>query len=234
MYKEFKMKPEKQEMSKNLRRQGLSINAIANQLEVSKGSVSKWVKDIELTPEQIEKLKEQNPIINRQISGNKVLKQLHHNKRLSYQKDGMIAAKKNNPLHIAGCMLYWGEGSKSRHNCELTNSDPVMIKFFIKFIKECFNKTNNDFKIHINYYTNNGLSVQDIESYWHKELQLPKECFGKTTADNISKYSHKKKSKNKLLYGTIKIRVIKSVSLVQHIYGAIQEYTGVYNNYCID
>jgi hypothetical protein len=45
----------------------------------------------------------------------------------------------------------------------------------------------------------------------------------KSTTDNISKYSYKERSKNKLLYGIVSVRVY-DVKIAQHIFGAIQEY----------
>lgn len=46
------MKPEKKNEARRLRLQGQSIRHIAEEISVSKGSVSKWVRDIELKEEQ--------------------------------------------------------------------------------------------------------------------------------------------------------------------------------------
>jgi len=228
------MKNKEKEEARLLRKSGLSIKEIAKKLKVSTGSVSLWVKDIQLTTSQILQLQLQNPIFNNQLNGVKTIKNNAYQQRINYQNIGKTKAKEKNLLHMAGCMLYWAEGAKHRSACIFCNSDLIMIKFYLKFLRECFNIQNDMLKIHINCYTNNGLTIEEIESYWQNELNLPKSCFGKTTADNLSKYSQKKKAKNKLLYGTLKIKVLKSVWLVQHIYGAIQEYTGVHNNYGLD
>lgn len=36
-------------------------------------------------------------------------------------------------LHLAGCMLYWAEGAKSRNTIEFANSDPNMVRLFCRF-----------------------------------------------------------------------------------------------------
>lgn len=50
-------KIEKQQNAREMRRDGYSVNAIASELGVSKGSVSIWVRDIELSPGTKIKLK---------------------------------------------------------------------------------------------------------------------------------------------------------------------------------
>ncbi len=49
-------------------------------------------------------------------------------------------------------------------------------------------------------------------------------CLTKSTVNVYSKYSQKKRT-NKLPYGTCRLSV-HSTAIVQHIYGAIQEYAG--------
>lgn len=227
------MKTEKRLAACELRKQGISINKIAKKLCVSKGSVSTWVREIILTADQLEILKQSNPIFNNQLSGNKIKSQKARQLRLEYQKEGRIKAKENNMLHQAGCMLYWAEGAKDRRSCKFSNSDPNMLKLFLKFLVECYNIQQEKIRVHINCYTNNGLTVLDIEQYWQNILDLPKSCFTKTTTDNLSKYSSNKKSKNKLLYGTVSIDV-HSVKLIQNIYGAIQTYAGFDCEYNVD
>ena len=133
---------------------------------------------------------------------------------------------------MAGCMLYWAEGAKSRTSCKFTNSDPNMLKMFLEFLYKEYDIKQEQIRIHINCYTTNGITVTEIENYWAKTLSLPNTCFNKSTTDNISKYSQQKKTKNKLLYGTVNITV-GSVELLQNIYGAIQEYAGFDNEFCI-
>lgn len=38
-------------------------------------------------------------------------------------------ARRRSLGHIAGCMLYWAEGSKSRNSIQFVNSDPAMVRF---------------------------------------------------------------------------------------------------------
>jgi hypothetical protein len=73
-------------------------------------------------------------------------------------------------------------------------------------------------------YTNNGLTQEDIENYWLETLQLPNESLKKTTV-NMQPRSSEQKGR-KLLYGTCEVS-IHSTRFIQHVFGAIQEYTGI-------
>lgn len=228
------MKNHEQLRAKELRSQGMSVKKIAKELGVSSGSVSIWVRDIVLTPDQIDTLKSQSAIYDTQHRGAKARQEKARQQRLQYQEEGRIKAREKNPLHMAGCMLYWAEGTKNRTHCEFANSDLNMLKMFLAFLYNAYHISKNDLTIYVHCYTTNGIAVEQIEEFWQKELDLPQSIFNKSTVNNISKYSFQKKATNKLLYGTVHIRVNKSTWLVQNIFGAIQEYGNFNNNFCLD
>ena len=66
---------------------------------------------------------------------------------------------------------------------------------------------------------------QRSKDYWLRALQLPRECLRGHTLNHRPTSSSGKKT-NKLPYGVCTLRVRRSTWLVQHIYGAIQEYGG--------
>jgi hypothetical protein len=76
----------------------------------------------------------------------------------------------------------------------------------------------------INAYTNNGLSIDEIEAFWLDLLDLPKTSVRKHTLNHMPT-SSSGRAKNRLRYGVCFL-VVHSTPLVQHIYGAIQEYGG--------
>jgi hypothetical protein len=128
-------------------------------------------------------------------------------------------------LHMAGCMLYWGEGAKSRNHVKFTNSDLAMLQFFIRFLRECLGVKSDDCRIRLNVYTNNGMPLKEIERRWLRALELPASCLRGHSLNSYPTSSSGKKRK-KLPYGVCTLTVAKSTHLVQHIYGAIQEYAG--------
>ena len=108
---------------------GASVGEIAASLKISKSTVSRWVRDVCLTEVQLQKLSARNPIHNNQLRGSNRLKESSKVLRQQYQEEGRKRAQLGDPLHLAGCMLYWAEGSKSRNVITFTNSDPDMVVF---------------------------------------------------------------------------------------------------------
>src|SRR6476469_5582310 len=110
------MKVKEREEARRLRREeGMSMKAIARELGVSVGSVSLWTRDIELTEEQIDLLTSRNGRFGAQARGHRQRSENARIKRLRAQMEGRMMARRGDPLHRAGCMLYWGEGSKARN-----------------------------------------------------------------------------------------------------------------------
>lgn len=217
------MKKYEQKKAKELRRQGYSLNRIKDMLGVSKSSVSKWVKDIEIENEDGLLKTTQEKLLNYRDNE----KKKHLELRKLYQKEGYDKATSlSNPLHIQGCMLYWAEGGKSRNRVDFTNSDVHMVKLFIRFLKECYSVKNEEISIYINCYINdNETTEKDIINYWLNQLKLPEICFKKITINNKPKSSNGTR-KNKLKYGVCKIKVYNT-RLVQNIFGAIKYYANI-------
>jgi transposase-like protein len=219
------MKPDEREDARRLRREeGLPITEICRRLNVSKGSVSVWVRDIELTPEQKAELHKNHYAYRAQLRGGHSNAKKFRALREQYQQEARLKAHERDPLHIAGCMLYWGEGTKHKNRLVFTNSDPDMLKFYIKFLRESLLVANSDITLAINCYLGNGLSLDHVQSYWLDCLELPSTCLRTPTINNQPASSQQKG--RKLLYGVCQIWVYNT-RLVQHVFGAIQEYTGI-------
>lgn len=216
------MKFKEKEEARRLRKEfGLPLKEISEKLGVSKGSVSLWVRNIELTDEQKLKLCANSP---NHMLGSKKLSKIKSDTRKQYQNFGAEKIKNSNDLFLAGCMLFWAEGSKCKNSLIFVNSDVFMIKIFMKFLRECIHVEDKDIKISINCYTSNGIKSEEIEEYWLKETKLTKDNLNKTIINNIPS-SGKSYKKNKLFYGICRITV-HSTEIVQQVFGAINAFCG--------
>jgi len=83
-----------------------------------------------------------------------------------------------------------------------------MVVFFQRFLIEGLGVSREQILFSINVYTNNGMTLREIERHW---LDLLTSSSGR--------------AKNKLPYGVCTLRV-HNTWMLQHIYGAIQEYGG--------
>jgi transcriptional regulator with XRE-family HTH domain len=204
--------------------EGLSINEIARVLEVSRNSVSRWVRDIELTPQQLANLAAKDPVLSGRLTGTNARAEQARGKRLSYQTNGRSLVRLGDPEFVAGCMLFWAEGSRDRNAVRFTNSDPAMMVFFLRFLRRHFEVTDDMVTIWCNLFAERVESRYRIERFWLRTLELPTSSLGKSTVNAYSKHSRKRRT-NMLPYGTCRIAVYRT-HIVQALYGAIQEFAG--------
>lgn len=131
-------------------------------------------------------------------------------------------ARAGDPLHHAGCLLHWAEGSKSRSVTRLTNSDPDLLRLDRRFLRECYEIDDDRITLTGNFHLGNGLGLDEIHGYWLTALDLPPSSLRKPS---IVPPSPDPLKRRRLPYGTVSLTVC-SVELTQNIYGAIQEYGG--------
>jgi len=223
------MKIREREEARKLRKEkGLSLKRIAEELGVSKGSVSIWVRDISLTKTQMKVLDHNFKVknsYNSRVAGAHALREQAAKRHLEWQQEGREKTKEQDPLHLMGCMLYWCEGYRknNRNTVSLSNSDPYLVRVFVNFLKKTLSLKNEDISFKINHY-DDIVSLREAEKFWLKFLSLPRKCLRKATLNHLSFYSKRKKC-GSLKYGTCCVMVHKT-QVIQHIFGAIQEYGG--------
>ncbi len=199
------------------------MKVIAAKLGVSVSSVSLWTRDILLSPAQLKRLEDANPIFNPRLRGRHRRRETCRQVRLTAQEHGREMARQGDPLHQQGCMLYWAEGTKSRNSAKLTNSDPDLLVVFRRFLTQCFSVERERLCLNVNCFLNNGLSLAEIEAWWLSRLGLSVTCLRGAAINRPSRASRARR--NTLLYGTACVS-LNSTFVVQSIFGAIQEYGG--------
>lgn len=112
-----------------------------------------------------------------------------------------------NRLKLIGATIWWAEGSKSRRDkrwpkavsypIELTNTNPVMITLFIRYLIEVVGVPAEMLKLQLQVHENDNKG--ELEEYWSSVTGIPKERFNKT----IVRPKGRKPEKTK---GTCKIR----------------------------
>ena len=204
---------------------GLPISVISTRLGVAKSSVSRWVRDIELTAEQLAALRAMNPLYNAQLRGQAARSASARAVRAAAQRHGRELARRGDALHMHGCMLYWAEGAKSRNSVAFANSDAHMMALFLRFLRECYRVTDDRMALVVNCHVNNGLSAPEIVNWWLDRLGLPVSCARAPTVNRRSRSSRGRRG-HVLPHGTARL-VVHSTFIVQSIYGATQEYAGM-------
>ena len=205
-----------------LRKQGLSIKAIAKSLGISKSTASIWCRNVLLTEAQ-------KTLLFKNAVRAGLLGRLKGAEMNRKKKEDRIEFHKNNGLSeignmslrdllIAGAALYWAEGSKSG-SFSFVNSDPVMVKFMLKWFHEVMGMKKEDFRLRIFINQIHEYRIEKILFFWCKFLKIPRAQFHKTI---FLKHKQKKVYENhNSYYGTLTIRAKKSTELKYKILGLI-------------
>jgi hypothetical protein len=94
-------------------------------------------------------------------------------------------------------MLYWAEGQKGTSAVQFSNSDPHMTRLFRRFLTDALDVPVERIRVTLNVYTNNGLTIDQIERHWLDLLELPASCMRKHIL-NHTPTSSSGRAKNKL------------------------------------
>ena len=204
-----------------MRRNGESIKVIAKTLGVSVGSVSTWCQDVQLTPDQIQKLSQRSidPYFGKKATYMLAQRALLNNKIETLLSEGIkeVGELSLRDIFIAGIALYWGEGFKKDHQVGLATSDKDMAKFFIMWLYKCFNVTTNELLIRVTVNATYKNRIQAIEQFWSKELGIDQHLFSKSFYQNAA---WKKIYENEDEYhGVVRIRVRKSMDFLRKVKG---------------
>jgi transposase-like protein len=220
------VKVAEREQAIDLRRQGYSITHIVETIGVAKSSVSVWVRDIKVEEERLLRINgnrcrsvEEWSRIGAMNAENARLR------RIAFQANSAMsqeAVREN--LFLIGCMLYWGEGTKDKNVITLCNSDPEIMRTFMRFLRDALEVKDEEITLTVNAYTNNGVSKEEIEAYWLNLTGLKPSSLRKGQFN--PPHSASKKVKRNLLYGTARIRVASTEKL-HRIYGCIASVCGV-------
>lgn len=189
-----------------LRMQGKSYNEISAELGMSKSTLSNWFYGIDFLEDIKSELVKQNLIESTERIQN-LNKIRGATLKATYE---MVAIKaleelethRNNPLFISGVSLYWGEGDKlSRNQTRLTNTDPEMIRIFMKFLFVICEVPRD--KIRVALFIYSDLDESECKKFWGNITGI--QSFHKT---QILPGRHKTK---KLPYGVCTIVVSNSI-----------------------
>lgn len=126
-----------------LRGQGASVNAIADELGVSKSTAYLWVRDLpydkDPEAEQARRRAHAKVMTDARWGEYRVARD-EMEAGIRDKAAGWVGRLKDRELTLAGAVLYWCEGSKSKpwreqHELNFTNSDPGLVELFLRFLE---------------------------------------------------------------------------------------------------
>jgi len=217
-------KPEKKKEARKLRRKGESIKKIAKKLNISPASVHKWCQDIILTSVQRKKLDQKVFKAlqkgRRKVAQNQRQKRLKEIKELKIKGIEEIGRLGKREFFLAGVALYWAEGFKKDSRLGFANSDPNMVKFFLKWLIESCGVPEEDIRLRVGLNISHKNRIKEVEKYWSKLTGIPFSQFQKPF---FQRFKWKKEFKKPEEYfGVLRIRANKQRRLFRKIHGDIE------------
>lgn len=157
---------------RKLRNKGLGLNQISKTSNVPKSTIRLWISDIKLSETQKAalSLKALSALQEGRVKAQKV------NSQRRIEKENILLAKgrteigklSKKELLIAGIALYWAEGFKNKHEKRLgfCNSDPQMILFYLRWLKEALGISDKYITARLSLNITYKDKESKIKKYW--------------------------------------------------------------------
>ena len=181
---------EKLEQALQLRKRSFTLEEIAKYVDVSKSTVSKWLKNnansIEVTKQNKRRAGVENAKRLKLMSKTRTRERALRYKEVELSAETEFKHYKNNPLFLAGLMLYVTQGDrKNEHQIRLSGTEEKAHKIFIKFATGYLGVQKQDIHFWILLYQ--GQSEEICMKRWKAATTLPYSQFHKNQYINTKK-----------------------------------------------
>ncbi len=223
------MHTEKRKQAIHLRGEGKSYNEIQRLTNLSKSTLSLWLRDVAVS----KKIKESNITKAKKTWANNITKfnkaraakARAHSDFIKQKSSSEISKISHDELKLLGAALYWAEGYKrTKWNPHFCNSDPIMIKLMMKFFREICKVPEDRFRPQVQTHPN--VSIEDAENYWSKISGIARIYFRKPMI-KLTNSSKQIRPINRLPYGTFRIGIahVQSFNMIMGwIHGLMSQF----------
>jgi hypothetical protein len=168
------------EEARRLRRAGRSLREISEEIGVARNTLSLWLRDIELTQDQSERLLSIKLKAGFASEHSRFLASEWHRRQ---KQDRIEAARQQaaalldsleqsvHANHIAAAMLYLAEGSKGSDALVFANSNPDIIRYWLYLLRTSFNIDEAKFRLRLIIRADQDSDV--MRSYWINVTAIP-------------------------------------------------------------
>lgn len=173
-------------------KENLSYSEIKNRLQVSKSTLSYWLKDYPLSTERILELRRfgwsKGEASREKYRVTMMVKKEAKNKKEYLVQKKNLSKLSTQSYYVAGLMLYLAEGAKKkRGTIVLANTDVRVIKFFMGWMEKFLNVKLSDVRIQLHLYEDMDLAKE--KKFWQKSLGLKENQIYKLSVRTIKKSS---------------------------------------------
>lgn len=171
-----------------MRRRGHSIRDVEKSLGIPRSTLSWWFRKVVISEYYRARLKirHERALVNARKGAVKWHNAQKASRIASAIHEGdltlqHIDSRKRELLELALSMLYLGEGAKTNERTAMGNSNPLILKFFVKTLRELYEVPPEAFKCHLHLRADQD--PQEMKQYWSRILNIPEKNFGKALID---------------------------------------------------
>src|SRR3989344_3253849 len=206
-----------------VREKGQSNREILEQIPVSKASLSLWLKNVKLLPGHVYRITEKRLAAARSGALKKKETRIALTKEIKDRARAEIGKLSKRELWLIGIALYWAEGSKEKEyrpgsRMIFSNSDPYMIKLFLKWLIEIVKISEERVYFSIYIHESHKNKLQRAIGHWSGCTGFSKEKFSKIYFKK-NKINTKRNNIGENYFGLLRVSVIESSSLIRRIQG---------------
>lgn len=210
----------------DLRKKGLSYSEIQKLIPVSSSSLSLWLKHVPLTKAQKIHLNNKSDLARKLGSQSLKSTRIEKSKNIISNAKSEIKSISKEDLMLLGITLYWAEGSKQKGSniskgANFSNSDPMMIKIYIKWLMESLRIQKERVYFEIYIHESHQKSIPELKEYWSNVTGFTADYFQKVYYKS-NKIHSIRKNRGPDYNGVLRILVHKSTDLNRKITGWIE------------
>jgi hypothetical protein len=155
--------------ARELRAEAWTLREIAAELRVATSAASLWVRDVDFAPAPRSTARRRAPNALQRRKQEEI-------ERLRHEGVARIGELSRKEFLIAGTALYAGEGSKTDGVVKFANSDPLMILFFVLWLRSFFEIDES--RLRLKLYLHDGLDLLAANLVWSELTAIPVDQFG--------------------------------------------------------
>ena len=170
-----------------LRKKGASIRDIEMKLGIPRSTLSGWIKNLELTSRQKERLfrRWEQGLVTARIGAAR----WHNTQKATRLAEAVESASRTLreipddrvSLELALTMLYMGEGSKTKSGLGLGNSDPLIIRFYVSALERLYGISRQNLRAELHLRADQDAEAMKI--FWSQAIGVPLSRFLYVTRD---------------------------------------------------
>lgn len=213
----------KKEKAIKLRKQGHTYSEILKEINVAKSTLSEWFRDVGLSIPEQQKLTEKKLAAARRGGASKKLQRINKVREIHEKALLDINSLSKRELWLIGIVLYWAEGTKEKEyrpgsGIQFGNSDPRMIKVFLRWLTDSVGVKKNDVLFDIYIHENSKNNLEKVRNFWSKTTGFSLVNFDKVYFKK-NKIKTNRKNIETLYFGLLRVKVKSSSGLVRQISG---------------